>query len=194
MRVKRMSISSDAALYHEDAAKMGPETPVEEGRWHNIPTPVRGLRLGTLIPVLGSLHTLQQSALIQALSSADPQAQGQSEQWGLLTSLVVLVIINPQEEKLEGSNMTSCASSSCGAVHAKCRTWLLLHHSEHQPLQPSHYFGPWRSYSYVYVNPQPAGMAVDIAKDSSTPLKTGLLTGSAEPLHHSKHRDVLERA
>lgn len=86
------------------------------------------------------------------------------------------------------------AASSCRPVHAKCRTWLLLHHSEHQALQPSHYFGPWRSYSYVYGNLQPAGTAVDIAKDSSTPLKAGLLTGSAEPLHHPKHRDVLEWA
>lgn len=73
------------------------------------------------------------------------------------------------------------AASSCGAVHAKCRTWLLLHHSEHQPLQPSHYFGPWRSYSYIYMNPQPTGTAVDIAKDSSTPLKRGYLQDLPNP-------------
>lgn len=64
--------------------------------------------------------------------------------------------------------------SSCRAEHAKCGTWLFLHHSEHQPLQPSHYFRPWRSYSHVYPNPWPTGMAADIAKDSSTPLIAGL--------------------
>lgn len=64
--------------------------------------------------------------------------------------------------------------SSCRAVHAKCGTRLLLHHSEHQPLQPNHYFHPWKSYSHVYPNPWPTGMAADIAKDSSTPLIAGL--------------------
>lgn len=64
-------------------------------------------------------------------------------------------------------------SSSCRAVHAKCRTWLLLHHSEHQSLQPSHYCAPWRSCSCVYPHPCPTGMAADIAKDSSTPLTAG---------------------
>lgn len=65
-------------------------------------------------------------------------------------------------------------TSSCRAVHAKCGTWLLLHHSEHQPLQPSHYFGPWRGYSHVYPNPWPTGVAADTAKESSTPLIAGL--------------------
>lgn len=89
-------------------------------------------------------------------------------------------------------------SSSCRALHAKCRTWLLLHHSEHQSLQPRHYSGPWRSCSRVYPHPWPTGMATDRAKDSSTPLTAGLDVTSQELLTlyitQNKHQDVLEGA
>jgi len=47
-----------------------------------------------------------------AVSSTALEAQGQPVQWGLAL-LMVLVIIHPQNEKLEDSNMTSHVCGLC---------------------------------------------------------------------------------
>lgn len=100
---------------------------------------------GTTLTVARSLSPPETASIVRP-----PTVPAHSSLWGVAH-------VRRGKERRSSSPLHVREASSCRAVHAKCRTWLLLHHSERQPLPPSHYFGPWRSYSRMYANPWPTG-------------------------------------
>lgn len=138
-----------------------------------VPTECTGIA-GTMLTVAGCLSPPETVSIVHP-----PTVPAHSSLWGVAH-------VRRGKERCSSSPLHVREASSCRAVYAKCRTWLLLHHSKRQTLPPSHYFGPWRSYSRMYPNPWPTGMVTDTAKDSSTPLTAWDLTASAHRMHHPK--------